>query len=159
MKIKSKYQVEKMPLHSISTVLNHLHRYDKDTLELTNGHIFARIPAQKVGKEFYPLKEFKKAKKEQVGSRKIGEVEFDSEIKCTKKYPITDTIIPKNMPSHHKVIINAKLLFELSQILGAENTHVLLQFSKSKYDSIRVTPYQATDNNAFGLIMPIREEL
>ena len=152
MKIEKRYKLDKFKGNGLFKNMNTIHKHNEHTVELTNGHILARIPAYNIKSEFYSFADYAKAKK---GCKELEHIEiFNTDIEGN--YPDTKNI-DIGFKEYHKISLNPKLLYELSQIMGCED-QIILTFQEHNLSVVKVEPHKNTlpKNKAYGYIMPVR---
>jgi len=142
--------------------------YDKvgKRLVATTGHIIAVVPVEPSEGDrartipSVALKEALKGKQIEdavILADKyvtVGDTTFKEE-DDKKSFPSWEGCFPdKETKVHFDVGLNAKLLFDLSKAIGSET--VRLTFSDDPCKPIKVEPDDTDNNQAYGLIMPLK---
>jgi len=151
MKLNKKHQLSIIKKEdNYNHAFDYIHRYDKNTVEVTNAHYLARIPVDdNVNSEFYLPTSHKDANDKNI---MIYEPANEETIKKNKiRFPNTDAVMPNGNVTL-RIAINVDNLYKLSKILGDDLLELQI-ISNTK--AIIVKP-KDKNNKSHGLLMPVR---
>jgi len=176
MKFNEKYKIEKaVTTDKLRPAMCEI-QIDKDGKQLvaTNGHILAMIPCEiaeadiarrirpdvitKARKAEKSLPKYQRTDKINLNNANATVTLADSSIVpnsiCEDNYPNWQAVIPK-IEESEEIALNVELLDRLTDAIGTKSIKIVFD-TKHKTQGMKVYPLNDGDNNAWGLLMPLR---
>jgi len=149
MKVDKKYKLKKFTnRYTTKKYLDYIHKYNESNVEVTNGYYMARVPAKDIEGEFYSPKQNYPLINDKSGKNLL---EFVPSVDVKGKYPDIDSIIPKKEDIIYTIGIDAKMLYDLSKLIGSQKLKIgIVRADKA----ILVSPIDKS-NSSIGVIMPL----
>ena len=153
MKVNKRYKLNKWKCSTPGReVMEFIHKYDDKTVEVTDGHIVARIPAEEIDGDFYTAKQNYPSEND---SRILNFVPKEFTEDEEPSYPKIDLVIPALSDVNFSFGIDVKLLLRLSELMGTEDLELQI-IGPTK--AIRVFPLDRDNNASTGFVMPKKLE-